>query len=500
MTTNQAPNESQRLIDAIRELNARWARRALSIWQGHRIDNAPDRIYAGFDDLLSPAVITQAANLQDAKTRTRIRHGLIDHYLQRKLMPHETEMQAWSRGAAAHVDGEKIYFREVIPWCQKSSTLLKRQKLQQETGPLCKLLKPFAVNYWNVVLDSLTDELGFDSYIDYCSRKKNIDYHRLYQQVKALVAQTDATYFEAMNAWSHERFERPVHQLTRFDAIYLLSLGQLDRLCPITDPESTLSFFSRWGLDPNHLPGLHLHVQPAVGRSAQAITIMVRIPHEIHILMRPEGGWIDVETLWHELGHGLSAVATDPSLPVLDRELATTFNLSEAYAFLMQRLSLSRPVLETVMGLSEASLTTIGYYKNLKDLSVFRRYAAKFISEYDMFTSGELSDGRPYADTMARITGFYHQPESHLFDLVPEFYCADYLLGWLGEAVLAESLVERFGDDGCLEPESGQWLKSLWRQGNTTDIFTFFIENGLGELDATPLMRRWKHLSQAPMP
>jgi hypothetical protein len=63
-------------------------------------------------------------------------------------MPHETEMQAWSRGAAAHVEGEKIYFQEVIPWCQKSSTLLKRQQLQQETGPLCKLLKPFALNYW----------------------------------------------------------------------------------------------------------------------------------------------------------------------------------------------------------------------------------------------------------------------------------------------------------------------------------------------------------------
>jgi hypothetical protein len=68
----------------------------------------------------------------------------------------------------------------------------------------------------------------------------------------------------------------------------------------------------------------------------------------------------------------------------------------------------------------------------LKDLSVFRRYAAKFISEYEMFSGGDLSDGRPYAETMARITGFYHQPESHLFDLVPEFYCADYLLGWTG--------------------------------------------------------------------
>jgi hypothetical protein len=42
---------------------------------------------------------------------------------------------------------------------------------------------------------------------------------------------------------------------------------------------------------------------------------------------------------------------TDPSLPVVDRELATTFNLSEVYAFFLQRMALSRPVLESVMGL-----------------------------------------------------------------------------------------------------------------------------------------------------
>jgi hypothetical protein len=91
---------------------------------------------------------------------------------------------------------KRFTFLEVIPWCQKSSTLLKRQKLQQETGPLCKLLKPFAVNYWNIVLDTLTGELGFDGYIDYCSQKKGIDYHRLYQQVQTLVEQTDDYYFE----------------------------------------------------------------------------------------------------------------------------------------------------------------------------------------------------------------------------------------------------------------------------------------------------------------
>ncbi len=500
MTRKRTPDEPRRLASAVQTLNTRWARQALALWQGHPADGSPERLYHGFEAILTAETIAETSAIPDEKTRTRIRHGLIDHYLQRKLMPHETEMQAWSRGAAAHVDGEKIYFRDVIPWCQKSSTLLKRQRLQQETGPLCKLLKPFAVNYWKVVLETLTGELGFDGYIDYCSQKKGIDYHRLYRQVKTLIAQTDDTYFAAMESWSRSRFDLPMQRLSRFDAIYLLSLSQWDRLCPVAVPEETLHFFSRWGLDPSHHPGLHVDAQPSEGKSAQAISIMVRIPEEIHILMRPEGGWIDVESLWHELGHGLSAAITDPSLPVIDRELATAFNLSEAYAFLLQRMALSRPVLESVMGLPEQSVATIVYYKDLKDLSVFRRYAAKFISEYEMFAGGDLDDGRPYAETMARVTGFYHQPESHLFDLVPEFYCADYLLGWMGEALLDHHLTTRFGENGCLGPDAAKWLKTLWRQGNSLDIFTFFTHNEIGALTAAPLLRRWERWAERPGP
>ena len=480
-----------RLTSAIQTLNTRWARRALSLWRGHAPNGSPEEIYAGFEKLLTPDAIAGVAGISDGQTRTRIRHGLIDHYLQRKLMPHETEMQGWSRGAAAHVDGEKIYFQEVIPWCQKSSTLLKRQQLQQETGSLCKLLKPFALNYWTIVLDTLTGELGFDNYIDYCSQKKGIDYHGLYELAKQLLQETHDFYYLAMQAWSRDRFGISLDQLSRFDAIYLLSLSQWDRLCPVDDPATTLGFFESWGIDIARLPGLRLDLQPTTGKSAQAISVMVRIPQEVHILMRPEGGWIDVETLWHELGHGLSAVYTDPSLPVAARELATAFNLSEVYAFLLQRLALSRPVLSSVMGLPEKTVATIGYYKDLKDLSVFRRYAS---------SHGDLADGGPYANLMAHHTGFYHQPESHLFDLVPEFYCADYLLGWLGEAVLSDHLVNRFGEGGWVGTEAGEWMKSLWRQGNRMDISPFFKSNGISTLSPQPLMARWACLAQNPCP
>ena len=501
MTISQSRIEVHRLASAVRALNTRWARRALALWRKGSTERSPDGIYAGFEAFLTLDRIADTARIEQRETRIRIRHGLIDHYLQRKLMPHETEMHAWSRGAAAHVDGEKIYFREVIPWCQKSSTLAKRQKLQQETGPLCKLLKPFAVNYWNVVLETLTDELGFDGYIDYCGRKKGIDYHGLYGLAHRLLQASDRFYFDAMRAWSRDRFGLPLDALSRFDAIYLLSLSQWDHLCPAVPPATTRAFFrDRWGLDIFRRAGLHLDLSPAPGKSAQAISMMVRIPQEVYLLMRPEGGWIDLETLWHELGHGLSATGTDPHLPPVQRELATAFGLSEVYAFLLQRMALSPLVLESVLGLPKPTVSMLTTYKRLKDLAVFRRYAAKFISEYDMFTGGDLGDGRPYAATMARATGFFHQPESHLFDLVPEFYCADYLLGWLGEAMLSDHLVDRFGESGYAGADAGRWLQSLWRQGNARDIFGFFRQNGIGDLSERPLLRRWRRSAQGAGP
>ena len=59
--------------------------------------------------------------------------------------------------------------------------------------------------------------------------------------------------------------------------------------------------------------------------------------------MRPEGGWGDLETLWHELGHGLSAAFTSPDISMVMRDMGTSFALSEAFAFLNQSLVLFNP-------------------------------------------------------------------------------------------------------------------------------------------------------------
>jgi len=476
----------------LHHLNYRWNIEALAQWEGVRVPFKPYQIYDGYEIFISHDTLERIDKLKNKSAGTRLKYALIDHFLQRSLLPHETEMRGWMQGAAAIVNGKKIKFRDIIPWCQKSSTYKSRQILQKETGPLCKFLKPFALNYWNILLDILEEEFGFTSYNNYCQKKKGIDYLYFYNYFKNFLLKTDDLYFNAMERWSRDQFGLPLKKLTRFDAINILSLVQFDDFFPEKAMEKLIGFFNKWNIDLKKIQGLNLELEREEKKSSQAICFIIQIPEEVYVLMQPEGGWVDMETLAHELGHGLSAVFTSPELSMIDREMATSYSLSESYAFLLQNMALSRPFLKEYLGMDTKDVKELVYYKMLKDLSVFRRYAAKFISEFEMFSKRDLSDGESYARLMARYTGFYHQPESHLFDLVPEFYSLDYLLGWMGESIMERYLSESLGTGWMLRHEAGDILKKWWSQGNRLDIFQFFGTNGLGPLTTDLLFERWK--------
>jgi len=490
-------NESAPVLEELAEieqslhtLNRRWGAHVLALWQGETPETAPYQIYEGYETLLSLDTLAILDGIRQPGRRRCLKHALMDHYLQQLLLPHELEMRTWMRGASADVDGEKIRFQEVIPWCQTSSSYEKRQVLQKETRALCKFLKPFVLNHWNTLIAAIRDDLGFKGYIDYCSHKHGIDYARWYPVMKDFLDRTDALYVDRMARWCRRRFHRPLEELTRFDSINLLSLAEFDACYPKACLVETLGFFSHWGLRLEDLPGLHLDMREEK-QNAQALSVFVDIPDAVYILMRPQGGWLDLETLWHELGHGLSAVFTDGSLPAVVRNMGTNYSLSEAYAFLLQNLSMSHPFLTGYLGVSPDDAETLCYHKTLRDLAAFRRYAAKFIAEYDMFASGDLEDGDPYARIMQRYTGFYHQPESHLFDLVPEFYSLNYLLGWMGEAVLESRLRRRWGEAWMFRKASGDQLRKWWHQGARYDISHFMSHNRLESIDTGLLMERW---------
>ena len=479
---------------ALLTLNYRLTSRALNLWKGNESRTPNHKVYDGFYDILNPTTIKGLhASGRETGHKRRVFHALLGHYLQYRISPFENELFAWIKGAAVHVDGEKIYFKDILSWCQKRSDLAKRRKIEDESSSLCKFLKPFSLGVWEFLLELLEDEFGYKDYPEYCRNKKLVDYEAYVPKLEKIMRETDTLYFEAMEAWAQRSLGMPLYELNRFDAIYMLGLAEFDYLYPDQIPLSDhLDFFNQWGIQVKNIPGLCLDMSHSPKKGAQAMSFALRIPDEIHLVMNPQGGWIDLETLFHEMGHTLSNVFTSPELPSVEKDFFTSNTLSEAYAFLLQNMCFSPFFLERHLGLSSKEIEEISFYKVLKDLSVFRRYVSKFLAEYEMFTEKEIANGEIYARLLEKHTGFSYRPETHLFDLVPEFYALDYVVSWLAEATMEKMLAQTLGHDWMFKPEAGKTLKAWWQCGNRYELDEFFAVKGIGAINSKDIVDRWR--------
>jgi hypothetical protein len=477
---------------ALLVLNYRLTSRALNFWKGTEAPHHDP--YDGFYDILEPRVIKKLRPSGTwTRQRQRVFHSLLGHYLQSQISPYENELFTLMRGAAAHVDGEKIYFQDTLSWCQKRSNLQKRKTIEKESSSLCKFLMPFAIGVWESLLDLLKDEFGYEDYAQYCYDKKQVDYETCVPELQETLRETDTLYFEAMEAWAKKSLGVPLCELNRFDAIYLLGLGEFDHLFPNQIPLSNhLDFFDQWEIDAKNIPGLALDINHSPKKGAQAMSFALRIPDEIHVVMNPQGGWIDLETLFHEMGHALGHTFTSPDLSPWEKDFFTSNTLSESYSFLLQNMCFSPLFLERQLGLSSREIEEIAFYKALKDLSVFRRYVGKFLAEYEMFKKNEIADGAIYARLLEECTGFSYRPETHLFDLVPEFYALDYVISWAAEATMEKHLTQTLGHDWMFKSEAGKILKDWWWCGNQYELDEFFINKGIGPIDHRDIVKRWR--------
>lgn len=475
------------------ELNYRITADALNLWNGNAADSPAKNPYGAFAHVLTLDLLKglRPAGPWTASSH-RLFHTLLGHYLQYRMAPFEKELFTWMRGAAAHVDGEKIYFRDILLWCQKRSNVEKRRIMEKESSSLCKFLKPFSLGLWESLIDLLQNEFDYENYVAYCSEKKSIDYEAYIPILHEVFRQTNGLYFKKMEAWTQAGLGAPLEKSNRFDAVYLLGLSGFDNDFPNHIPlRDHLEFFRPWGMNVNELPGLFLDIAPSHDKSGQAMTFALKIPQEIHLLMNPQGGWVDLETLFHEMGHALSHVFTSPELAPVEKDFFTSNALSETYAFLIQNVCFSPRFLESRLHLSSKTIEKIRYYKALKDLSVFRRYAGKFLAEYEIFKTNDIENGRVYASLMKEHTGFSYLPETHLFDLVPEFYALDYVISWMAEATAEKALIETLGEEWMFKAEAGEIMKEWWFIGNQYGIDEFFSTKGMGPIDHADIVKRW---------
>lgn len=308
---------------------------------------------------------------------------------------------------------------------------------------------------------AIAGELGWPSVAQMCEELSGIDLEALERQARRVLEATEDEYERAIQPMV--RAEADVEELRRSDLPAFFRAPSLDVHFPerrlLGSLEGTLTALGALGDE-----RITVDAESRPTKSPRAFCAAVRVPDEVYLVIAPHGGRDDYETILHEAGHAAhyAHVARDAGF---ERRHLGDNSVTEAYAFLMQRLAAEPAWLADRLGVEDA--TAIAAHSRAAKTILLRRYAAKLAYELELHggASGAGPMRRSYARRLSRAVRVDWPEQMWLEDVDPFFYAARYLRAWAFEAELAGELRRDFGPAWFAEPGAGARLRELWSRG-----------------------------------
>ncbi|MDQ6633236.1 MAG: hypothetical protein M3Z10_00565 [Gemmatimonadota bacterium] len=249
-------------------------------------------------------------------------------------------------------------------------------------------------------------------------------------------------------------------EATRADALALFRAREFDQYFPAGEMEQSIRRQVReMGVDPDAGGRVLFDTGEREGKRSRAFCAPVRVPDEVYLVLRPHGGQTDWNTFLHELGHALHFAYMRPDHAMEYRWMGDN-SVTEGYAMLFDHLMQDAGWLQRYTRLDKKA--TPGFLRNagFEELHFLRRYAAKLIYETQLYGGDQGFDAMPdlYVDLLTTATSFKYVGADAFVDVDPRYYAARYLRAWQLQALIAETLVERYDADWWRNPRAGPWV------------------------------------------
>ncbi len=332
---------------------------------------------------------------------------------------------------------------------------------------------------------ALCRALGWPSYAAAYAELRGIDLQALARQATTFLEATEEAYAAIVDPQLQRTGMPPLGELRRADLPRFFRGADLDPVFPADRLVASLAdTLAGLGIDLGRQTNVHLDDESRRTKSSRAFCSTPRVPDEIYLVIAPTGGRDDYGTLFHEGGHVEHYANTDPGLAFEFRHLGDN-SVTESFAFLLEHLIEDRDWLRHRLGVEDPE-PAASHTRAFK-LVLVRRYAAKLAYELELHgDSAALAEmpGR-YADLLTRALRIPWPGASWLADVDGGFYAACYLRGWALETRWRGALRDRFGPRWFASPEAGEWLRSVWSNGQRLDAAELLAETLGGELDFT---------------
>ncbi|MGZ5325529.1 MAG: hypothetical protein ACXWEL_02715 [Solirubrobacterales bacterium] len=435
--------------------------------------------HAGLFDRGSVQGLREAAGGERGREARQLLHFAFDGHLGEATKAEAAELARLE----ASLEVEGIPYRAVPAEIANEPDAERRAALETARDELLEqLLNPLHLETLERS-QALARDLGWRSYRDAYADLRGIDLTALAATLAGFLARTDAAYAPVADPEIEPRAGARLGELRRSDLPRFFRAADLD--APFGEARFIASFsetMAGLGIDLEGQRNVHLDTEVRPTKSPRAFCATPRVPEEVYLVVRPVGGREDFAALFHEGGHTEHYANTEAALPLAHRQLGDNA-VTESFAFLFEHLTEDPEWLRSRLAIEDHG-PVVRHARAVK-LVMLRRYAAKIAYEVELLGPGADLAAMPqrYAELLGGATRVRWPRQSWLADVDGGFYVACYLRAWALELGWRGALRERFGERWFEHPESGDWLRGLWSQGQRLDAEELLSQTLGSELD-----------------
>jgi hypothetical protein len=427
-------------------------------------------IYARHREIIGPDALAvareyfdgSAAGSEERRSARLLLDWQVESQSSRELAPLDEREIAWEADAVATTaDGRRIPYQRVAIEIGNSSDRDERATLEQARRTLVQgSLAPMRRERFQRERD-ITESLGLaPGYNATWELLSGVSLTALRDECAAFLRDTQAMWDEVLPKATKRVLGMHPDEATRADALALFRAREFDGYFPAAEMEpKILGQVREMGVDPLANGRIRLDTGEREGKRSRAFCAPVRVPDEVYLVLRPHGGQTDWNTFLHELGHALHFAYMRPDLPMEFRWMGDN-SVTEGYAMLFDHLMQDAGWLQRYTRLDKRTTPEFLRAAGLEELHFLRRYCAKLIYETDLYGGTVSWDALPdlYVELLTKATGFKYDRADAFVDVDPRYYAARYLRAWQLQALLTETLVERYDVDWWRNPRAGPWI------------------------------------------
>jgi len=223
------------------------------------------------------------------------------------------------------------------------------------------------------------------------------------------------------------------------------------------------------------------------GKHTSPVCFGIQIPNDVRLLFRPVKPFTDMDSSFHEHGHGMHFIAISEHMPYWDRYTIPN-GVAELFSTLLELLMKKQAFLTRQFKVSKETAEEASERTTFMELYFLTFYAANSLMKIELWEeslSMEQANDRyeHYTEEFMglRLPGKYWQ----LHHVMPDYdlYSPSYMVAAVRAAELDRKLENLFGANWWADKRAGDYIRSVARDGASIKLSRF------SKLDTGPYLK-----------